>query len=41
MSKVVITVTSKLHVGFGGNREELKEEHTGKKKKWGIDEGGI
>lgn len=32
MSKVVITVTNKLHVGFGGNREELKEKHTGKKK---------
>lgn len=30
MSKTVSTVTNKLHVGFGGNREDLKEKHTEK-----------
>ena len=30
-AKSVSTVMNKLCVGFGGNREELKEKHTGKK----------
>ena len=32
MATFVSTVINKLRVGFGGNKEELKEKHAGKKK---------